>query len=213
MFTGIVEEVGAVRSVRIAAQSASLEIVATKVLEGTSIGDSMLTDGVCLTVTSVGRDRFVADVMPETLRRTTLANKSPGARVNLERALTMQTRLGGHLVAGHVDGVGKVRRSVTEGNARVVTIDAPEAVRAVSIEQGSIAVDGVSLTIVTVERDGITVSLIPHTAASTTLVGLSVGAEVNLEADLLAKYVHAFLRRGHGGEGLTWEKLGEAGFV
>jgi riboflavin synthase len=213
MFTGIVEEVGTVRSVRIAAQSASLEIAATKVLEGTAIGDSILTDGVCLTVTAVGRDRLVADVMPETLRRTTLAGKTSGARVNLERALTMQSRLGGHLVAGHIDGVGSVTRIVAEGNARVVTLAVPESVREVSVDQGSVAVDGVSLTIVAVERDGLRVSLIPHTAAATTLGRLTVGAEVNLEADLLAKYVYAFLRRGHAGKGLTWDKLGEAGFV
>jgi riboflavin synthase len=213
MFTGIVEEVGTVRSVRIAAQSASLEIAATKVLAGTAVGDSIATDGVCLTVTSIGRDRLVADVMPETLRRTTLAGKTSGARVNLERALTMQSRLGGHLVAGHIDGVGSVKRIVAEGNARVVTLAVPDVVRAVSVDQGSVAVDGVSLTIVAVERDGLRVSLIPHTAAATTLGRLTVGAEVNLEADLLAKYVYAFLRRGHGGEGLTWDKLGEAGFV
>ena len=213
MFTGIVEEVGTVRSVRVAAESASVEIVAEKVLGGTAVGDSILADGVCLTVTAVGRDRLVADVMPETLRRTTLAAKRSGARVNLERALTLQSRLGGPLVAGHVDGIGRVTRIAVEGNAHVVTLAVPDVVRDVSVDQGSIGVDGVSLTIVAVDRDGLRVSLIPHTAAATTLGSLTVGTEVNLEADLLAKYVHAFLGRAHPGEGLTWEKLGEAGFV
>lgn len=212
MFTGLVEEVGTLRALRVGAQSAVLDIAARTVPEALGVGDSVLTDGVCLTVTAVRRDGFMADVMPETVRRTTLADRRPGDRLNLERALTLQSRLGGHMVAGHVDGVGVVRQMVPEANALVVDLEAPSAVVGVTVSQGSIAVDGVSLTVVNVDADGLRVSLIPHTAAVTTLAGLTRGRRVNLEADLIAKYVHAFLERRRPPEGLTWEKLAEAGF-
>jgi len=151
--------------------------------------------------------------MPETIRRTALADRRAGSPINLERALTLTTRLGGHLVAGHVDGVGRITRIVPEANALVVSIAVPAEVRDVSVDQGSICVDGVSLTIVDVGREDVRVSLIPHTAGTTTLGLLKVGARVNLEADLLAKYVHAFVARGASGRAITWETLGEAGFV
>jgi len=167
---------------------------------------------VCLTVTAVGRDGFSADVMPETVRRSTLVERRTGDRLNLERALTLQGRLGGHLVSGHVDGVGVVRRVTSEANAGVVDIAVPPSVAIVTVPQGSIAVDGVSLTVVSVEGEVVRVSLIPHTAAVTTLSSLEPGRRVNLEADLIAKYVHAFLERRRPPGGLTWEKLAEAGF-
>ncbi|MEZ5125820.1 MAG: riboflavin synthase [Thermoleophilia bacterium] len=212
MFTGIVEEIGTLRSLRTTTRSATLSVVARKVLAGTAVGDSILTDGVCLTVTRVGGDGFDADVMPETVRRTTLAERSPGEQLNLERALTLESRLGGHLVSGHIDGVGTVLSVSPEADALVVEIDAPEAVARVSVAQGSVAVDGVSLTIVAVDGERLRVSLIPHTAAVTTLGRLRRGTHVNLEADLIGKYVHAFVARGKPGHGLTWEKLAEAGF-
>ena len=212
MFTGLVEEVGTLRTLRVGAQSAVLEIAAERVLDGLAVGDSVLTDGVCLTVTAVRVDAFAADVMPETVRRSTLAERRPGDRLNLERALTLQARLGGHLVSGHVDGVGEVKRVTPEGNALVVELEAPEAVADVSVPQGSIALDGVSLTIVGVEGGTVRVSLIPHTAAVTTLSRLAPGAKVNLEADLIGKYVRAFVGGRKPPEGLTWEKLAEAGF-
>jgi riboflavin synthase len=212
VFTGLVEEIGTLRSLRALEDSARLEVSARLVLDGLAVGDSVLTDGVCLTVTALQRDGFRADAMPETVRRTTLAERRPGDGVNLERALSLQARLGGHLVAGHVDGVGTVSGVTPEGNALVVDIDAPEAVLAASVPQGSVAVDGVSLTIVAVERGALRVSLIPHTAAATTLSGLARGRRVNLEADLIAKYVQAFVERRRPPEGLTWEKLAEAGF-
>ncbi|MFA4964018.1 MAG: riboflavin synthase [Thermoleophilia bacterium] len=212
MFTGIVEEVGTLRSLHVGAASAVLDVAATLVPQGGAVGDSILTDGACLTVTGLRPDGFTADVMPETVRRTTLAERRPGDRLNLERALTLQARLGGHLVSGHIDGVGTVTAVTREGNALLVDVEVPTAVSSVSVAQGSIAVDGVSLTIVSVAGSRLRVSLIPHTAAATTLARLARGVRVNLEADLIAKYVHAFVAGRKPGEGLTWEKLAEAGF-
>jgi riboflavin synthase len=212
MFTGIVEEIGTLRSLRVDASSAMLEVAATTILAGTAVGDSVLTDGVCLTVTRVGANGFTADVMPETVRRTTLAQRRAGDSLNLERAMTLSSRLGGHLVSGHIDGVGTIIGTRREENALVVELEAPEAVSRVSVAQGSVALDGVSLTIVAVEGDRLRVSLIPHTASVTTLARLARGVRVNLEADLIAKYVHAFVAGRKPGGGLTWEKLAEAGF-
>jgi len=212
MFTGIVEEIGTLRSLRVDASSATLEVAATTILAGTTVGDSVLTDGVCLTLTKVGANAFTADVMPETVRRTTLAERRAGDRLNLERAMTLSSRLGGHLVSGHIDGIGTILGTRREDNALVVELEAPEAVSRVSVTQGSVALDGVSLTIVAVEGDRLRVSLIPHTASVTTLARLARGVRVNLEADLIAKYVHAFVAGRKPGGGLTWEKLAEAGF-
>jgi riboflavin synthase len=207
-----VEEVGVLRSLRVGAASAVLEVAATVVSGGCAVGDSILTDGVCLTVTKVSPGGFTADVMPETVRRSTLSERRPGDRLNLERALTLQSRLGGHLVSGHSDGVGTVVSVTPERNALVVEFEVPAGVGLVSVAQGSIAVDGVSLTIVAVDGARLRVSLIPHTAAVTTLSRLKAGVRVNLEADLIAKYVHAFVAGRKPADGLTWEKLAEAGF-
>jgi len=212
VFTGIVEEIGTLRSVRPGADSVVLDIAAKAVTDDAAVGDSVLTDGVCLTVTSLRPGGFTADAMPETVRRTTLAERRPGDRLNLERAMTLRSRLGGHFVSGHVDGVGTVTSVLPEDNALVLELEAPEAVTRVTVDQGSIAVDGVSLTVVAVAGDRVRVSLIPHTAAVTTLGRLTAGSRVNLEADLIAKYVHAFVAGRKPGAGLTWEKLAEAGF-
>jgi riboflavin synthase len=212
MFTGIVEDIGTLRSLRVGDKSAVLDVAASSVGDDAAVGDSILTDGVCLTLTGLRPGGFTADVMPETVRRTTLADRRPGDRLNLERALTLQSRLGGHLVSGHVDGVGTVLRVTPEDNALVVEVEAPESVSGVSVAQGSVALDGVSLTIVAVEARRLRVSLIPHTATVTTPSRLAPGVRVNLEADIIAKYVHAFVSGRKPGEGLTWEKLAEAGF-
>lgn len=212
MFTGIVEEVGTLRRLRPGAESVVLEIEARAVLTDAAVGDSILTDGVCLTITSLRSDGFGADAMPETVRRTTLSERRAGDRLNLERALTLRSRLGGHLVSGHIDGVGTVASVLPEGNALVVEIQAPDEVARVTVDQGSIAVDGVSLTVVAVAGRLIRVSLIPHTAEATTLGRLTAGSRVNLEADLIAKYVYAFVAGRKPADGLTWEKLAEAGF-
>lgn len=223
MFTGIVEEVGRLRALRVGSTSAELDISARRVLEGTVVGDSILTDGVCLTVTAVGGGSFRADAMPETVRRTTLAALRPGSGINLERALAATARLGGHLVSGHVDGVGAVTAVHREDIAAWLEIEAPADVARLCVPRGSVAVSGVSLTVASVEGSALRVSLIPHTAAATTLGGLRSGDTVNLEADMLARYVDHFLRaRGEVGtgdsrgaarnDGLTWDLLAGSGF-
>jgi riboflavin synthase len=212
MFTGIVEETGTLRGITPGSASFVLDVDAAVVTEEIAVGDSILTDGVCLTVTSLRPVGFTADAMPETVRRTTLGERRPGDRLNLERALTLRSRLGGHLVSGHVDGVGTVVSVTPEDNALVLEIAVPESVSRVTVDQGSVAVDGVSLTVVGVADDRIRVSLIPHTAAVTTIGGLGAGSRVNLEADLIAKYVYAFVGGRKPEGGLTWEKLAEAGF-
>jgi riboflavin synthase len=217
MFTGIVEEMGALRRITPGARSAVVEVSAETVLEGTRVGDSILTDGVCLTVTGLGGGAFLADAMAETVRRTTLADLRPGSRVNLERALAVGDRLGGHMVSGHVDGVGEVRDTVREDTALVVTIAVPAEVARLTVAQGSLAVAGVSLTVVDVQGELVRVSLIPHTASVTTLGHLRRGDTVNLEADLIGRYVAAFLERAEtkppGAQGgLSWKDLRGAGF-
>lgn len=224
MFTGIVEELGRLRSLRVGGASAELQISARRVTSGTAVGDSILTDGVCLTVTAVGDEWFRADAMPETVRRTTLGDLHPGAALNLERAATAASRLGGHLVTGHIDGVGTVTGVRREQIATWLDIEAPPQVAALSVPRGSIAVAGVSLTVVAVEGATVRVSLIPHTARETTLGDIGRGARLNLEADVLARYVARFLdaRRSESRQaprtddpetgGLTWERLAEAGF-
>ena len=217
MFTGLVEEMGALRRLELGAEGAELEVAARAVLDGTRVGDSMLTDGVCLTVTAVLADAFRADAMAETVRRTTLAGLRPGAPINLERALALGDRLGGHMVTGHVDGVGEVCSVTHEDNALVLTLRVPEEVAGLTVAQGSLAVSGVSLTVVDVAGEQVRLSLIPHTAAVTTLGRLRPGDKVNLEADLIGRYVAAYMGRtparpGEDG-GLSWERLRDAGFV
>lgn len=189
MFTGIVEELGIVRALRLLPESGQLTLEGKKVLNGTQIGDSIAVNGVCLTVIRQSEREFTVDVMAETLAKTNLAELKSGSRVNLERALQLQTRLGGHLVSGHVDGVGSIRRITPWGIAQVYEITAPAALLPYMLPKGSIAIDGISLTIINVEADYFTVSLIPHTFEETTLGLKGIGAGVNLETDLIGKYV------------------------
>ena len=214
MFTGIVEEIGTVKTVRRGATSVTLEIEACEVLQGTQVGDSICTNGVCLTVTSIPvavrpslvsgdtiaapRGCFTADVMPETVRRTSLASLKPGSKVNLERALTLQTRLGGHLVSGHIDGTGKVSRIESDDNALWLYIQTSPQIMRYIIEKGSITIQGVSLTVAMVSESEFAVSLIPHTQQATTLHTAKVGDLVNLENDLIAKYVERLMPQGNG---------------
>lgn len=211
MFTGIIEEIGKVRALRRGARSFTLEIEARKVLEGTQVGDSIATNGVCLTVTRMDERGFAADVMPETVERTALKRLQPGSPVNLERALTLSSRLGGHLVAGHVDATGRIASRREDDTALWLEVEAEPAVLRYVVEKGSIAIDGVSLTVARVGERSFSVSLIPHTQGVTTLHERRVGDRVNLENDMLVKYVEKLMGRAPQG-GLTLDFLRENGF-
>ena len=210
MFTGIVEEMGTVRRLNQSPNRCELELSAAKVLEGTQIGDSIAVNGVCLTVIRMDKDHFTADVMPETLRRSNLGQLKTGSKVNLERAMAADGRFGGHIVAGHIDGTGRIRSMQPEGNAVLVTISAaPELLRYV-VEKGSIAIDGISLTVAKVSHTDFTVSLIPHTGEETTLLKHRSGEIVNLETDIIGKYVEKLMQPKSGG--VTMELLQQNGF-
>ena len=213
MFTGIVEEIGRVRSVG----GGRLEIVASKTMEGTAIGDSIAVNGVCLTVTAFTRDGFTADMMPVTLEHTGLGTLRPGDGVNLERALTLISRLGGHIVSGHIDGVGHVKSIEKKGNARILRVEAPLKLLRYIVPQGAVALDGVSLTVAQVDEKGFSVSLIPHTREATALDGKQTGDAVNIENDVIGKYVEKLLRMPADADsapsgGLTMELLKQYGF-
>ncbi len=197
MFTGIVEELGAITEIAPTATGADiaarLEIAGPLVTGDVAAGDSIAVSGVCLTVVHAHDGRFTTDVMRETLDRTTLGVAIPGTTVNLERAVTLQTRLGGHLVQGHVDGTGRISAREHTPQWDVVRIETPAALAKYIVEKGSIAVDGVSLTVVESDDEGFTVSLIPTTLQRTTLGAKAVGAAVNLEVDVMAKYAERLL--------------------
>lgn len=194
MFTGIVEELGQVKALSLRGNSGTLTVKAKKVLEGTKIGDSIAVNGVCLTVTNMKNNEFSADVMAETVRRSSLGALRDGSYVNLERAMAADGRFGGHIVAGHVDGVGTITAIEQDDNAIWFTITAPEQVLRYVVEKGSIAIDGISLTVARVEPDRFAVSVIPHTAAVTLLGRRRTGDRVNLESDIIGKYVERLLR-------------------
>lgn len=215
MFTGIVEEIGTVERVRRGAHSAVLTVRAETVLEGTKIGDSIAVNGICLTVTALDGGSFSADVMHETLDRSALAGLFPGTPVNLERAMPANGRFGGHIVAGHVDGVGKIRRIRWDDTAVWYTVEAPPSVLRYVVEKGSVAIDGVSLTVAAVTDTDFSVSVIPHTAAQTVLGERRTGDSVNLEADVIGKYVEKLLRPApdcQAGSTITREFLTRHGF-
>ncbi len=196
MFTGIIEEVGFVERVTQGAKSARLCIKADAVLAGTRIGDSICTSGVCLTVTGLEGNRFEADVMGETMRRSKLGSLRAGSRVNLERAMPLNGRFGGHIVGGHIDGTGKIKSIIREDNAVWLEITAASSLLRYIVEKGSVAVDGVSLTVADVSRSGFRVSVIPHTGKETTLLHQRVGDPVNVECDMIGKYVEKLLGAG-----------------
>lgn len=211
MFTGIVEEIGKIRAIQRGSRSIVLEIEARKVLEDTKIGDSIATNGTCLTVTSLTPDSFRADVMPETMRRTGLGILKPGDRVNLERALSLNSRLGGHLVAGHVDGTGRIVEVQQDDIAVWLTIAAAPHLLKYVIEKGSVAIDGVSLTVAYVDEAVFRVSVIPHTQEETTLTQKRTGDIVNLENDMVARYVEKLVK-GENPKGLSLAFLEANGF-
>ena len=194
MFTGIVEELGQVKALSLRGNSGTLTVKAKKVLEGTKIGDSIAVNGVCLTVTNMKNNEFSADVMAETVRRSSLGALQDGSYVNLERAMAADGRFGGHIVAGHVDGVGTIAAIEQDDNAIWFTITAPEQVLRYVVEKGSIAIDGISLTVARVDGQSFAISAIPHTVSVTTLAHRRVGDPVNLETDVLGKYVEKLLQ-------------------
>ncbi|TJX13095.1 riboflavin synthase [Tissierella creatinini] len=216
MFTGIIEEIGRVESVVKSAKSSRITIKAKKVLEKVKLGDSISTNGVCLTVTSFDRDKFSVDVMAETIRRSNLRNFSPGDEVNLERALSLGDRLGGHIVSGHIDGVGTIEDFEKEDNAVWITISASIEILKYIVQKGSIAIDGVSLTVAYVDNEVFKVSVIPHTKDMTTLLGKKVGAGVNLECDMIGKYIEKFLgakEQAPVKKGIDFNFLSDNGFA
>ncbi|MGG7098209.1 riboflavin synthase [Clostridium sardiniense] len=194
MFTGIIEEIGEIQSIKKGDKSSILLIKADKVLRDTKIGDSISTNGVCLTVTSISSSNFEADVMAETLRKSNLGDLKKLNKVNLERALSIKSRLGGHIVSGHIDGVGKIADFTKEDNAVWITIKAPTEILRYIVLKGSIAIDGVSLTVAYVDDEIFKVSIIPHTGDETILLNKKIGETVNLECDVIGKYVEKLLK-------------------
>ena len=216
MFTGIIEETGAVRHVWLHGNSGSIQIGAELVLKGTKPGDSIAVNGVCLTVTTMDSKSFTADVMAETLRRSNLGNLKVGDRVNLELAMPAEGRFGGHIVSGHIDGTGTIAAMENEGNATWVYIRTSSDILALIVEKGSIAIDGISLTVAKVGMADFAVSIIPHTSSHTALLKKRTGDVVNLENDIVGKYVERLLGRKVPAEQhksrITEEFLRENGF-
>lgn len=190
MFTGIVEEVGQVKAIG----NGTLQIQAAKVLEDVKLGDSIAVNGICLTVTGFNSHSFQADVMPETIKRTSLGELKLGSPVNLERALTLSSRLGGHIVSGHIDGTGRIVSLKEDKNAILMKIQADGAILRYIVEKGSVALDGISLTVVQVGSRDFTVSLIPHTRQVTNLSVKGEGSLINIENDVVGKYVAKLLQ-------------------
>lgn len=193
MFTGIIEEIGEVQGIKRGSKSCVLTIGCRKVLEGTRIGDSICTNGVCLTVTTMGSSYFTADVMPETLDRSALGSLEHHSKVNLERAMPADGRFGGHFVSGHIDGTGTIEEIEKDDNAIWYTIAAGSDLLRYIVEKGSIAIDGISLTVAYVDQQVFKVSIIPHTQEETTLYRKHAGDMVNLECDVIGKYVEKLL--------------------
>ena len=215
MFTGLIEEVGTLRAVRRGAHSSVLSIGARAILEDLKVGDSVAVNGVCLTATTVDAGGFTADVMHETLRRSSLSALAPGSPVNLERAMAADGRFGGHIVSGHIDGTGTITARRRDDNAVWYTVAASPSLLRYIVEKGSIAMDGISLTVAEVTERDFSVSVIPHTAAVTILGGKGPGDVVNLETDVIGKYVEKLLRPREEpapAGGLTLEFLAQNGF-
>jgi riboflavin synthase len=211
LFTGLVKAIGTVIEKRAGNEAASLKI-STGLCSQLNLGDSVAVNGACLTAAALGTDWFQADMMPETLKSTNLQFLDPGDRVNLEPALTLQDRLGGHLVSGHVDCIGQVAKIRPESNALIIQILVPGELMKFIAVKGSVAVNGVSLTVQGVNGNSFTVSLIPHTAQATTLQSLKLNDRVNVEADLLARYIVNFWESKSRGGGMNADFLAEHGF-
>lgn len=192
MFTGIIEEKGRIEAVKHGAKSCEMTIRASKIFDDLKIGDSVAVNGICLTATSINAPLFTADVMAETMRRTNIGGLSKGSYVNLERAMQLNGRFGGHIVSGHIDGTGYVSSMRREDNAVWVTICADDKIIRYIIEKGSVTLDGISLTVADVAKDRFSVSIIPHTAEETTLLDKKTGDKINIECDIVGKYIEKF---------------------
>ena len=194
MFTGIIEEIGTIQSVKRSQSSLTLDIAGTVIFDDLRIGDSVAVNGVCLTATTIGSNRFTADVMPESVKMTTLLNLSTGNKVNLERAMAANGRFGGHVVAGHVDGQGTIIGKDHVGNSIVFRITTDSDILHYIIYKGSITVDGASLTVSKVGPSWFEISIIPHTIGNTILQYASIGTTVNLETDIFGRYIEHFMK-------------------
>lgn len=214
MFTGIVEEVGTILGIRKGARSVVLHICAKNILSDVKIGDSIAVNGVCLTATSVNDNSFTADVMPETLSRSSLAELKSGSYVNLERAMAANSRFGGHIVSGHIDGTGTIKNIQKDDNAVRYEIGTEENVLKYIVEKGSVTIDGISLTVTKVTEKSFLVSVIPHTLSVTILGEKSIGSIVNLENDIIGKYVEKLLiaKEEKQKSNITREYLAKYGF-
>lgn len=215
MFTGIVEELGVIKQIQRRGKAISLEIGADVILSDIKLGDSISVNGTCLTVTSFGTDSFTADVVPETMERTSLSQIQIGTRVNLERAMAADGRFGGHFVSGHIDGTGTIMKKQRFENAVIVEFEVGEHVLQYVVEKGSVAIDGISLTVMDVTSRGFSVSVIPHTLKETVLQFKAEGDLVNVECDMLGKYVQKFLQKQHRENENTLNRafLAEHGFL
>lgn len=215
MFTGIIEEMGSIRDLREGSGQATLLIAAAQIPGSLNVGDSIAVNGVCLTVVERNSGSFLCELSLETLRLTTFARAKPGSPVNLERPLTLNSPLGGHLVQGHVDGLGELVSSLPAGNGLELSFRYPRELERYLVYKGSIAVDGISLTIASLQPGSFAVAVIPHTVSATNLKHLRIGDAVNLEVDVVGKYLERFFQLGVAGSGnsrLTFEYLKEQGF-
>lgn len=215
MFTGIIEEIGTIKEILVLHNTAVITVSADRVLEGTDIGDSIAVNGVCLTVSTLGNGCFSADATPETFSRTSIGFLRKGDNVNLERALSADGRFGGHIVMGHVDGRGKIMGITRDENSIWISIKAGLEIMRYIVMKGSVAVDGISLTVAGTSPEGFTVAVIPHTADVTTVRYMKSGDAVNLETDVVGKYMENFIYPEEQGkrEGITMEKLTRYGFA
>ncbi|MFZ3579462.1 riboflavin synthase [Virgibacillus sp. DJP39] len=215
MFTGIIEELGQVKKIqRESANSVQLTIQATTINTDMNIGDSIAVNGICLTVTTFNENTFSVDVMPETIKATSLNTLKTGSSVNLERAMHAKGRFGGHFVSGHIDGTGKITRKEKQENAIYYDIEVPVELKAYLLKKGSVAVDGISLTLFDVNDQTFTISLIPHTVSQTVLGEKTVGSTVNIECDMLAKYVEQMLNKTNTSDtGISKDFLSTNGYA
>lgn len=214
MFTGIIEQIGTVKSIVKGDKSAKLTIQANQIFTDLKLGDSVAVNGVCLTVSNLDGELFEADTMAETLNRTDLGTLKSGSKVNLERAMSVNDRFGGHIVSGHIDGTGTITNTKRNDNAIEITISTTRKITRYIVEKGSVAIDGISLTVVKVWDDHFQVSVIPHTGKSTTLLNKSAGSTVNIENDIVGKYIERFCTVSNTSkqESITMQFLKQSGF-